>query len=587
MARAALAFSFLAPSVYSLFAKLQRSSYLLSVEQNCPSPPSLLPLVSTPPAVAQALASINSSTVSLLGTSVPGFALEVLYQGKPLLSTAGGIANTSSGLPFSSRTPSRIASVSKVFQALLLHQLADVGLVQLDGVVGEDCPDFAVINPYGPGGSVVSPPSTAGITWAHLSSHMSGLQREAPALPPGATTQQVLAALAQTMVISPPGSSPSYSNLGFSVLGHLLAECIAPKAPASMALPTTLPALIDTLIVQPLGLQDTLAVVNASVDLTPTWLARMAAGVLADGTIIPQPELDLGWAWPAGGIVSSVADLGTIGATLLAAAGGASTPLNLSQSTAQHMLHTVYRAGDGSYLQGLPWEGRPRGLNISSQTGQDPGIDAGAAPWLVLNKGGNLPGYTALLALVPSLNVTVSVLWNGVIAGGEFGWSDAAMDSLLPPLAQALVDLSTDPAGNTGPRPISTYLGLYPSSVAGGGTVYVLNATLPAQAQVLVYEWIEQGGGRYSFFLDYVGSKPAPSGLFHPSQAAATASIATVDIFRASMPPALLPPGALPCLMDITLGLQGQYVYFGLDAANVSVATAVPGFIPGLEFVKS
>ena len=50
---------------------------------------------------------------------------------------------------------------------------------------------------------------------------------------------------------------------------------------------------------------------------------------------------------------------------------------------------------------------------------------------LVRRKGGNVPGYTALLAFVPELELSLSILWSG--AADEFTWSIHVFDLILPP----------------------------------------------------------------------------------------------------------------------------------------------------------
>jgi CubicO group peptidase (beta-lactamase class C family) len=567
----------------------RRSGPYAAPEQNCPTAPRLLSLPgpSLPQPLADALSTINATAAAFLGPSMPGYALEIWYGDMPLLQASAGLANVSSSLAFAPSTPSRIASVSKLLPSLLLHILADKGIVaSLDGRVADACPTMPllVIDPWeGGGGGLSSPPSPSNITWVHLSSHTGGLQREAPfgsATNPNDTVA-MLDAVARTLLIAPPGSRPSYSNLGFALLGHLLAECAVAEAAGVGAeagtLPTYLPSLVDALISQPLGLQDTQFIVGPDVD--PSLLSRMAAGYLPGGTPVPQAALDLGWAYPAGSAVSSARDLSVILRAILAAAEGVGpNPLGLSPAAARRLLDVVWRSPDGSYLQGTPWEVRPRGLNTTAWPGGDASL-TGAAPFLVLSKGGNLPGYTALVSLVPELNVSVIALFNG--GADEFAFGDALFDILLPPLAAALAQLDPHPAGNPGPRGSTFYTGVYQGQ-PGAGSVQV--AGVPGDGGSMVWVWEEASGGVVSFYLDFVGTVNGSS--VKDADGSGAASAVAVDVFQASLPPASeLPAGALPCLDDVTLGLRGQFVLFELDAAGTSPATtSMPGFIPGAMF---
>ena len=590
-------------------------------EQNCPVAPPFAPLPSPfPSALQAAIDYISETTIALAPASIPGFSLLITYGDVELLRVSGGVANASNGVQWYSGTPSRIASVSKVLPSLLLHQLADRGAVTLDGVVADDCPAFAVLNPWDGAGNFT--PSGSSITWRQLASQLSGLQREAPA--GSSNTSAALEAIARSFLIAPPGGRPSYSNLAFAVLGHLLAECVVPMHP-SLGLPSDLPSLVSQLITKPLGLAYTQFITTP--DPGPVLDDIMAVGYTAGGVPIPQADYDLGWWYPAGAGVSTAEELNLLGRALLAAASGASggSQLGLSPATARAMLSPLYREPDGSYLQGAPWEMRPRGLNASAYPPQTVSDLSGGAPYLVLNKGGNLPGYTALLALVPSLNVTLSALFNGGV--DEFGYSDLVFDALLPPLADALASADPRPRGNPGPRDPSFYAGTYTnpavegavvvqtlpgrsSSMNGGGrdegftvggggasrgeeevkashtrglrsAAQHSSGTDTAAGQSLLYAL--QQGGTYSFFLDYFTTltegpavAAAVAAAFPSSDGSgldAAVNITAVDIFRAFFPPpSQLAPGALPCVDDVTLGLRGQYVYFYLTDANATAS---------------
>ncbi|HVS13579.1 MAG TPA: serine hydrolase domain-containing protein [Thermoanaerobaculia bacterium] len=97
----------------------------------------------------------------------------------------------------------QIGSLSKVFVALAALQLVDEGVLDLDRPVREILPWLRIDSAYQP------------VTVHHLLTHGAGLPRDTPVLPldPGRPL----------WVSRPPGSSFAYSNLGYEILGAVLA----------------------------------------------------------------------------------------------------------------------------------------------------------------------------------------------------------------------------------------------------------------------------------------------------------------------------------------------------------------------------
>ena len=218
----------------------------------------------------------------ILSRSASSHCTPAPQNGTPLLSLHGGLAAKSPPTPVSASSIFRVASVSKVFPALLAHVLADIGALGLDDLVATRLPGF--LRPRSLFTAEAGQP-----TLRHLMSHMAGLQREAP---PGNSTPDVLSAVGASLLLAPPGASPpSYSNLGFALLGYAL------EGPGG----APLPALVDAHITAPLALEAT------GYAYTPQVLARLATGYAADGA--PAPFAELGWCYAAGAMHSSAADL--------------------------------------------------------------------------------------------------------------------------------------------------------------------------------------------------------------------------------------------------------------------------------------
>lgn len=96
-------------------------------------------------------------------------------------------------------------------------------------------------------------------------------------------------------LMSPPGTEPAYSNLGFGLLGKVLVH---------VSRKSSWDELLTEMIVQPLGMKDT---GNSFRDVDPT---KMAVGYYPDGGVAAL--IDIGWDAAAGQCYSSTADLAKI-----------------------------------------------------------------------------------------------------------------------------------------------------------------------------------------------------------------------------------------------------------------------------------
>jgi CubicO group peptidase (beta-lactamase class C family) len=93
--------------------------------------------------------------------------------------------------------------------------MRDNGLIDsLDDPLSKYNPDFSIKNPYNV--------NRKDITWRQVASHMAGLPRECPCPSDNncsVTTEEVLKSLASETLILMPGTKPSYSNLGYGLIG--------------------------------------------------------------------------------------------------------------------------------------------------------------------------------------------------------------------------------------------------------------------------------------------------------------------------------------------------------------------------------
>ncbi|MEW6581728.1 MAG: serine hydrolase domain-containing protein [Actinomycetota bacterium] len=184
-----------------------------------------------------------------------------------------------------------IGSITKVFTATVLADMAEEGLVDLEDRVQRYLPH-----------GIELPVRGRPITLLDLATHASGL----PRLPPGLlrralrqrsnpyagfTTKHLELAVGHARLRRGPGERLRYSNFGFGLLGYLLARRAE----------TGYEELVRERICDPLGLADT------RISLPPEALPRFADGHSRRGHQVPH------WDIPAlagaGALRSSVADL--------------------------------------------------------------------------------------------------------------------------------------------------------------------------------------------------------------------------------------------------------------------------------------
>lgn len=142
---------------------------------------------------------------------LPSVAAAALRDGGVIWSDAVGHADVASGEEATPDHQYRIASITKTFTAVALMQLRDDGKLALDDPLDRHIP-----------GAVRSP------TLRFLLSHASGLQRE----PPGRiwetltfpSRDELVDGLADSEELLAPGAYRHYSNLGFALLGEVIAR---------------------------------------------------------------------------------------------------------------------------------------------------------------------------------------------------------------------------------------------------------------------------------------------------------------------------------------------------------------------------
>ena len=140
----------------------------------------------------------------------PALALGLLCEGEAATAVCGQ-ANLPAGLPADGSTLFQIGSVTKVYTALLVMQLAEEGRLDIDAPVAEILPGLVL----------QSPDAAKRITPRHLMAHTSGMDGDY-LMTARSDVARYVDRCACLPLLFPPGSNWSYSNSGYVLLGRLV-----------------------------------------------------------------------------------------------------------------------------------------------------------------------------------------------------------------------------------------------------------------------------------------------------------------------------------------------------------------------------
>ena len=149
---------------------------------------------------------------------VPGVAAGVVLGDELAWDLGWGCADLATGRRPDARTPHMIASLTKTFTGTAIMQLRDQGLLDLDDPVSRHIPELRPNDAAGLGK----------VTIRRLLSHESGLMGE----PPGAdwgtgdygTIAETITRVDEIAARIPPNTQCKYSNLGYQLLGEVVAR---------------------------------------------------------------------------------------------------------------------------------------------------------------------------------------------------------------------------------------------------------------------------------------------------------------------------------------------------------------------------
>jgi CubicO group peptidase (beta-lactamase class C family) len=301
---------------------------------------------------------------------VPGIALALVQGGRTLWLEGFGQADKARGTRVSPRTQFRAGSLAKPLTAMGVLQLAEQGALDIDQPLSGYLPGFSIRSRFDP---VAKP-----VTVRSVLCHHAGLPTD---LNKGMWTSvpfhRVKAQLEEEYAAFPPFMVYSYSNVGYTLLGHMIEEVSG----------TPYADYMRRRLFEPLGMQGTGFVGDGSA-------AELATGYRGGRPFDLLPIRDL----PAHGLYTTAADLAAFMRALLTGGRGPGGQI-VARETLEEMIEPQNADVplDLGILTGLGW---------FLEDAVVPG--AGRA----VRHGGTTLAFAAELILLPDRGLGVAVLAN-------------------------------------------------------------------------------------------------------------------------------------------------------------------------------
>ncbi len=347
-----------------------------------PDAQSLVPIPAN--RIPNAVAQLDSIITGAMGkTGVPGLAAAVVAGGKVLYAKGFGVRDVGTGALVDAATVFRLASVSKSLSATVVAGAVGKGTIKWTDPVVKALPSFALADPY----------VTAHVTYGDLFSHQSGLPDHAGDLLEdlGYDQAYTLNRLRQEP-LGPFRAQYEYTNFGLTAA----AEAAAAASGKSWA------DLADALLFGPVSMSSTSFRYADFLKKGDTAAMHVRVG----GEWVQKFARDADPEAPAGGASSNVLDLASWMNVLLANGSWKGKPvINADALGATHLPHA---------LSSLP--STPVSRSGFYGYGTNVGYDY-AGRLRLSHSGGFAQGAATAFSLLPSANVGIVVLTNGMPIG--------------------------------------------------------------------------------------------------------------------------------------------------------------------------
>lgn len=431
----------------------------------CPRMPTIHPLPNPLPVeLEKVFKEIETMLTTIVDkeTSLPGISANVFYRDTILWK--GHFGSKLFKVKYNStpddNTVYRIGSITKIFPVLLIYKLYEKGVIQsIDDPLSKYVPDFNIRNPF----------SNEDITLREIASQMSGLPREAPCiyLCDGTNSTEQLALLKNRSLVFAPWKMPSYSNLGYVLLGRLITEYV---------LNTTFEEWVQDEMLKPLRMSKT------GFEITPQVERNMALPYHNNGQRLPLSRI--GWAVPAGGMYSSLSDLTKLGMMF-------TRPTSQSvfkPSTLREIALPADIAPDGTTIWGSPFE-----MYLSDG-------------FLVRGKAGNIDRYDAYFSFAPQLELGINILISGFNFVKSKGMSSyligkKAYNLILPVLNRTLFSIDKSAAFPITPKAFTGWYLVEQTNIPTLTKTY--NASITESNGVLIFKGFSETA--FPFAVRYIG----------------------------------------------------------------------------------
>lgn len=329
---------------------------------------------------------------------IPGMAMAIVHDGRIISARGYGLSKPFGGTGVTAHTVYRLASVSKSFASTTTATVVN------EGKLSWNTPVRSIVREF----NLIDPAAAESVDVADLLSHRVGLPKNAldRDIEHGMDFAAARAKLATVKLTCRPGTCFNYQNVAYSVIGDVLTRTTG--QPYGQ--------LVQQRVLKPLGMYD------SSVGLyglrgSAAWAVPTVYRNGGWSAVEPKPtyyEVS-----PAAGVNSSVYDMAQY---MIAHLGH--RPDMLSSS----MLDTLHREVVNTPKEAASNEWRRARLNSAGY----------ALGWRVLNymgrdvvfHGGAVQGYRTLIAMMPSKDIGIVVLWNSE-SGTPSGLMPMVMDRAL------------------------------------------------------------------------------------------------------------------------------------------------------------